>query len=140
MVERRLSHRLDDAGAGCRRGVVRQLVEREEAVRDDLMVGDRRRDLAEIAHHKERDVVAPGIAVVEKYAVQRGRTDELDIAFLAQFPRQRLRDRLAGLDPAARQMPAADIAVLDQKDAPLGIDHQRPHAKRHGARETPIEV
>ena len=96
--------------------------------------------LAEIPHDEQRHMVAPGIAIVEVHAVQARRRAKLDIALLAQLARDRLRDCLAGLDPAAGEMPAAHVAVLDQKDAPVGVDHQRPHAERHRPRKAPIEV
>ena len=47
-----------DAGAGRGRGLVGQRVDGEEAVRHDLVVGHRRRHLAEVAHHEQRDMVA----------------------------------------------------------------------------------
>jgi hypothetical protein len=72
--------------------------------------------------------------------VQLRRRGHLDIAFLAQLARDRLRQRLPCLHAAAGQMPAADIAVPDQENAALIVDHQRAHAERHGARETPVHV
>jgi hypothetical protein len=72
-------------------------------------------------------VIAPGGAIVEENSVQPRRRRHLDVALLAQLPRHRLGERLAGLDPAARQMPAAHIAVLDQKDPPVRVDHQGAH-------------
>ena len=74
-------------------------------------------DLAECAHHEHRDVIAAGRPVVEEHAVQLRRRGHLDVALLAQLARGCFEQGLADLDPAARQMPAADIAVLDQKDA-----------------------
>src|SRR5262249_47125619 len=69
----------------------------------------------------------------------RWRLGELDIALFAQFARQRLGQRLARLDPAAGQMPATDVTVLDQENAARAVDHQRAHAQRHAAREAPVE-
>src|SRR5262245_15585193 len=62
----------------------------------------------------------------------------LDIALFLQFPRQRLNHRLADLDPATRQVPATHVAMIDQKDAPLLVDHEPPHPERHDARKAPI--
>src|SRR5215468_6414992 len=42
----------------------------------------------------------------------------------------RLTHRLADLDPATRQVPATHVAMIDQKDAPLLVDHQPPHPSR----------
>ena len=57
-----------------------------------------------------------------------------------QFARQCGKERLAWLDAAARQMPAGDIAVLDQKHPAGVVDHQRADAERHAARESPISM
>jgi len=52
---------------------------------------------------------------------------QCDVALLGEFARQRFPDGLADLDAAAGQVPAADIAVLDQEHPSLAVDHQRPH-------------
>jgi len=52
---------------------------------------------------------------------------------LAQLANERIDQRLARLDAAPRQVPAAHIAVLDQKDAAVRADHQGAHAERHAA-------
>ena len=83
------------------------------------------RRLAKAAHHVERNVIAAGNAVVEEQAEQLRRLGRLDIALLPQFARERLRQGLARLDPAARQVPAAHVAVPDQENASLAVDHQR---------------
>ena len=62
--------------------------------------------LAELPHHVDRHVVALRIERMKEHAVQQRRTGQLEIALLLQFARQRLQQRLADLDPAARQMPA----------------------------------
>ena len=51
--------------------------------------------------------------------MQRGRPRRLDVALLGQLAGERLEQRLADLDAAAGQVPAIDIAVLDQKHAAL---------------------
>ncbi len=114
---------------------------REKAVRDDFAVRLRRRDLAERAHDIERDMIAPRHAAVEIDRVQNRRLGQLDIALLAQFALQRRQKRFAVLDAAAGQMPAGDIAVLDQEDAAFAVEYQR-RARRavSAARKAPIEV
>ena len=84
---------------------------------DDLAVWRRRRGLAEFAHDIDRHVVAPRIERMKEDAMQRRRPGEFDIALLRQFARERFQQRLAGLDPAAGQMPAVGVAVLDQEYA-----------------------
>jgi len=106
----------------------------------DLVAGHRRRGLSERPHDEQRNMVAPGVPVVEEDSVQPRRLADVDIALFAQLARDRLDQRLAGLNPAARQMPSAHIAVLDQKDAPSVVDHQRAHTQRHAARKPPVEV
>ena len=48
--------------------------------------------------------------------------------------------RLADFDAAARQMPAGDIAVLDQKHPVLAVQHHAADPERHAAGEAPIEM
>src|SRR5215831_8089488 len=104
LAGRGTAQHLDDARPGRGGGVVRQRIDREEAVRHDLAVGHRCGHLAEAAHDEQRDMVAPGIPVVEEYAVQLWRLGNVDIAFFTQLARDRLRQCLANLDPAARQV------------------------------------
>jgi hypothetical protein len=109
-------------------------------MRNDLMVGLRRRALAKRLHDEQGHMVAIGYVSVEIEAVETRTADELDITFLAQLTVQGLQDRLARLDPATREMPAADIAMLEQEDAAVRIKHQPPNPQRHTAREAPIQV
>src|SRR5215467_11095859 len=131
---------LDDSGPGRGGRIIRQLVEREEAMRDDLMIGDRRRDLAEVRHHEYRHMIAAGDPFVKEDAVQPGWRRRLDIGLLAQLANERIDQRLARLDPAPRQVPAAHVAVLNQKDASLVVDHQGTRPERETARKPPIDV
>ena len=68
-------------------GFVRQRVRCEEAVRDDLAIGHRRRHLAERAYHEHRDMIAAGGPIVEKNSMQLRRRGHLDVAFLEQLAR-----------------------------------------------------
>jgi hypothetical protein len=77
---------------------------------------------------------------VQVDAEKRGFTDQFDPALLAEFAMQSHTNGLAGFDPAARQVPAADIAVLNQKHAIFAVEHDGADAKRHAARKAPIEV
>ena len=132
--------RLGDAGARARRGVGRQRIEREKSVLGDLVVGDRRCRLPELPHHIERDVIAHRIARMEIDAVQFRRPGQFDIALLAEFARQRLEQRLARLHPAAREMPAAGIGVLDQENPALAVEHQAAHPEREPAGKPPVDM
>ena len=53
---------------------------------------------------------------------------------------QRVEQRLADLDPSARQVPAGDIAVLDQKHLVVGVEHYGADAQGHAADQPPIEM
>jgi hypothetical protein len=53
---------------------------------------------------------------------------------------QCIEERFSDFDAAARQVPARDIAVLDQKYAIVAVEHHGTDPKRHASRETPIEV
>jgi len=59
---------------------------------------------------------------------------------VAGIARECLAKRLAGFDPAARQMPAADVAMPDQKHAVFIVKHDGAYAERHAARKSPVEM
>ena len=84
--------------------------------------------------------MAPRSASIEIDREQRRLFAQLDVAFFAQFARQGAHQRLADFDAAAGQMPAVDVAVLDQKNAAGAVDHQAAHAERQPAGEAPIDV
>ena len=46
----------------------------------------------------------------------------------------------AGLDPAARQVPARDVTVLDEEQTALRVDYDRLHTQRHAAGKARIEM
>jgi hypothetical protein len=77
---------------------------------------------------------------VEEQPVQDGFTHELNTALFDQLAPQRLQKRLSGLDPAARQVPAGHIAVLDQEYAIVPVDHHRADPERHATGKAPVEV
>src|SRR6266705_369536 len=113
LADRCPSKDLDDPGAGGGGRIIGQLIKGKEAMGDDLMVGDRRRDLAEVRHDVYRHVIAAGDPLVKEYGMQPGWRRRLDIGLLAQLANECFDQRLARLDPAARQVPAAHIAVLN---------------------------
>ena len=116
----------------CRRRVVRQPVKREEPGLGDLAVRQLRRAHLEIADEVKQHMVAPARLAVEMHRPQRGRRGQRDLAFLQQFPHQRLARRLADLDAAARQLPARHVGVADQHDRSGGaVVDERAHAERH---------
>src|SRR5262245_6170461 len=125
LADRRAAKDLDNPGSGRRTCIVGQLLDGKETMRDDLVVGDRRRDLPEVRHHKHCHVVPAGDPLVKEYAMETGWCRGLDIGLLAQFANERIDQGLAWLDPTARQVPAAHIAVLNQQDAPFVVDHER---------------
>src|SRR5665213_265995 len=85
-------------------------------------------------------MVAARDAGVEEHAVQPGLGREADVALLHQLARERGAQAFAGLDPAAGQMPAADIRMLDQEHAAMPVDHQAEGAEGHAARKPPAEM
>ena len=125
---------------GLRRSQASVIEKNGFTVCDDLMRRHRRRCLPEVAQHEHCDVVAPRHTAVEKNAVQHRRRGRLDVALLRELADQRVDHSLAGLDPAARQVPAAHVAVLHQKHAVRLVDDEATHAERHAALEAPISV
>ncbi len=131
---------LGNASARTRGSVVRQRIEGEESRRRYLVVGLKRTGLLEILNNENRHMIATRNPLIEKDSVQPWRAGETDIALLRQFPHQRLQHGLADLHPAARQVPAAHIAVLYQQDAAGAVDHQTAYAECHPARKAPIKM
>src|SRR6516162_4020802 len=129
-----------DARSRGQRRVLRQRIWWEETVRDNFPVRPRRGALMKTADHVQRNVIAPRRAAIEIDCEQCRLLAELDVALFAQFASQRHNQRLALLDTAAGQMPAGNIAVLDKEHATRAVDHQAANAKRHAAREPPIDV
>src|SRR5262249_52944104 len=114
------------------------LVERKEAMGNDLVVGHRRSDLPEVLHHEHRHMVAARDPPVKENTMQPGWCRRLDIGLLPQLSNERIEERLAGLDPTARQVPAPHIAVLNQEDSPLVVDDERSRPERETPGESPI--
>ena len=77
---------------------------------------------------------------VEENAVQNGFTLEFNPPFFDQFATQRVQEGFADFDPAAWQMPAGDVAVLDQKHLAIAVEHDAANPKGHAAGETPIQM
>lgn len=87
-------------------------------------------------HHISADIdgdmiasVGPGVVVD---AEQFGRVAKLQMTLLGQFPHQGGVKTFADLNPAARQMPAGNIGVSDQKHPALDIKGHTPYAERVG--------
>jgi len=112
----------------------------EKAVCHDFMVRLRRRRLAERTQDIDRDVIAPRYPTIEIHCVEEWRLAWLDIAFLAQFALQRLKERFALLDAPSRQMPTRHIGVLDKEDPAFPVKDEAANPKREPARKSPIGV
>src|SRR5712675_2899862 len=131
---------LGDARARAGGRVAGQLVQTEEPGCRDLAVGQERRALAECLDDVAGDMIAPRYAAIEEHPVQSWRRRQLDIAFLGQLARERREQRLARLDTAPGQMPAAHIGVLNQEDPAVVVDHETAHTEREATGETPVEM
>ncbi len=88
----------------------------------------------------DRDVVSPRNMAVEEQAVQGRFARQFNSPLLHQFAPQRIAKRFADFDAAARQVPAGDITVLDQKHPAVAVQHHGTNPKRHAAGEPPIEM
>lgn len=108
---------------------------RKEAGLGDLAIGLARGFRDEGAGNEDRDMVARAEMCIEEQAVQPGRRSETDCRFLDKFAADRFLGGFAGIDPAARQVPASHISVPYQEDMPLCIDHCGAHAERHAPRQ-----
>src|SRR5215207_9662584 len=131
---------LGEPGAGAAGEARGQRVEGEEARLGDLAVGRLFGDHPEIAHQVDDDVVAARGVGIEEHAVQPRLADDLDPGLLAELAPGGVERRLAGLGPAAGEMPAMGIGVADEEDALATVDHDGADAKRQAAREAPIGV
>jgi hypothetical protein len=113
---------------------------RKEAVRDDFMIGLRIAVLPELTNDEQCDVVATRRAFVEVDRVKLRRGSELDVALFGQLARKGFEKRLARLNAPARQMPAIDVGMLDQKNPAVSVNDNRANAQSRRTREPPIEV
>src|SRR5689334_10990842 len=77
---------------------------------------------------------------MKKHAMKDRRTGEFEVALLPQLARQRLRQRLASFDAAARQVPSSGVAVLDQEYTAAVVEHDSTDSHRQPAREPPVEM
>jgi len=63
-----------------------------------------------------------------------------EVAFLGELTGKRKEQRLPGLHPAAREMPAWDVAVPDEKHAAEAIHDHGAHPQGQAARIPPIRM
>src|SRR6478735_11586848 len=117
VAHRSAEQNLGDARACAGGGVTGQLVQREEPGCRDLAARRGRRALAKRLDDVAGDVIAPRYAPIEEHRVQLRWRRQLDIAFLGELARERREQRLARLDTAPRQVPAAHIGVPDEEDS-----------------------
>ena len=128
LAHRRAAEHLGDAGAGGAAGAVRQRVGRKEAVRDDFVVGHAAarpggiRARCSSATWSRRDA-----RWLKNTPCSSGGAVSTILPSSASSRASAVEQRLAGLHPAARQVPAVHVGVLDQEDAARAVDH-------HGAR------
>src|ERR1700757_1783804 len=121
-------------------GPVRQRSSLEETTSHDFVVGFGEPVLRELPDDKDGNMVAARHMTVEKYAMQLWLAGKHDASLLNQLAPQRIGKAFADLDASAGQMPAGDIAVLDQEHPVVGVQHHAANAERHAAGKTPIEV
>ena len=131
---------LGDAPPRREGGGGRQGVGREEANFGNLAIGMRWWAGIEGLDDIDRDMVAGSEMCVEQQSVQPRRRDKADRRFLDEFAPQGLLGGLAGLDTAARQLPAGHIGVAHQQDMSPFIDYRRSYAERQAAREARPEM
>src|SRR3982074_1805271 len=96
--------------------------------------------LAKMPHDVDRDMVAAGNVAVEEKAGPGGAGVQFNPPLLLKFAPQRAAKALAGLNTAARQVPAGDIAVLDQEHPVAVVQHDRADPQSHPAGDSPIEM
>jgi hypothetical protein len=89
--------------------------------------------LCKIADDEQRDMVAARARAVAVEAEKPRRARDDEARLLTQFAQDALGRAFAGIDAAARQIPARHISVAHEADAILPVDHQRPRAERHAA-------
>ena len=63
--------------------------------------------------------------------MQDRRPFDNDIGFLGKLARQGLYERLADLDPTARQMPASNITMLDQQHPAAFVEDEAANPEGH---------
>src|ERR1700740_3442625 len=85
-------------------------------------------------------MVAARHMAIEEQAVQSRLARQFNSSLFLQLALQRVAERLTGFHATARQMPAGDITVLDQKYAILAVQHDGADPEGHAAGEPPIEM
>jgi hypothetical protein len=78
---------------------------------------------------EHRDIVAARIEVVKKCVMKARPAHHVDRCFFPDFARQRLTQRLPGLNLASRKMPSPMIRVAHQEDPLLRIHHHALHTQ-----------
>lgn len=117
------------------RGAVGKRIAREKPRFDNLAIRQARPALREIPHHEQCDVITLRGRKIEIHSRQFRRARKKDVPFFTQLHLQSGLQALPRFNATAGQMPAGNIGMAHQKDAPLAIQHQRAHTKRHAARE-----
>ncbi len=85
-------------------------------------------------------MIAAGDARVEEYGAQFGRRGKREVALLGEFSGEGLKDRFAGFNAAAGEMPAGNISVAHEKDAVLRVNHASLRPKCHAAGKAEVGV
>jgi hypothetical protein len=67
-------------------------------------------------------------------AAEQRRFQAFEVALLAKLPRRGLGRRFAGVDAAAREMPARDVGVPHEEDRAAPVEGRDPDAERPGVR------
>src|SRR5712672_459456 len=104
------------------------------------MVGPGQVVLPELPDDIDRDMVAAGDMDIEKQPMQVGLIRQFDPSLLHQFAPQCFAEALANLDPAAWQMPAGDIAVLDQEHLVVAVEPDAADPQGHAAGDPRTEM
>ncbi len=138
--DRSASQHLGDTRARARRRVIWHRVEGKETVGDNFEIGRRNYILTEGANDEYDHVVPSRYPSIQENAVELRRTNHLDVALFGKLASKGLENGFAGLHSAARQMPTADIAVLDQENTAVLVNHQSADSKGNPPRKTPIQM
>ena len=134
-----VEHFGDPKPCSCR-GILRQPFRIEETASGDLMIRRGHAVLTELPDDKDHDVIPARNKGVEEQAMQLRFPQDLDAALFDQLALQCIEHGFADLDSAARQLPARDVGVLDQKNPLIAVDHDCAHPHGQPTGKPPIEV
>src|SRR5262245_17607767 len=115
----------------------RQLIEGKEILCRDLRVESRHPWFPPIGH-KQCNVIAGKLIKVRIDPKQLSRRDQNNARLFVELACKGFRQRFAACNPAAREVPACGVAMTNQKNAPVLVEHDALDTDGHNSASASI--